>query len=183
MISNAGKTVGDEGRGLKAWAWVSLLCLLLVGCGGAQEDDLDRFIRDSDKDMRSKVKPLPEVQAFTPLPFNADGNLIDPFKSRKVTAKNNGIQPDLERPRETLESFPLESLKFIGLIEKGKLRYALIRAPDSSVHQVALGNYLGQNLGMVVELTDNEIKIKEIVRDELSGDWAERSANIILQEQ
>jgi type IV pilus assembly protein PilP len=35
---------------------------------------------------------------------------------------------------------------------------------------------------MVVDITDSEIKIKEIVQDELSGDWVERAASITLQE-
>jgi type IV pilus assembly protein PilP len=50
------------------------------------------------------------------------------------------------------------------------------------VNRVGLGNYIGQNLGMIVGLSDDEIKIKEIVQDDLSGDWIERSASINLQE-
>lgn len=169
---------------MKALGGTFVLCLLLAGCSGSKEDDLDRFMHDAGKDMRGRIKPLPEVQAFTPLPFNPDGNLNDPFVPRKVVAaKGSGIQPDLDRPRETLEAFPLENLKYVGLIEKGKKRFALISAPDGGVHQVTTGNYLGQNLGMVVELTDNEIKIRELVQDELApGDWTERSASINLQE-
>lgn len=173
----------NEGGCLKALIGAFALCSLLAGCGGSSEDDLDRFMQDAGADMRGRVKPLPEVQSFTPVLFNAAGTLNDPFVPRKViVAKSNGIQPDLDRPRETLEAFPLENLKFVGLIERGKVRFALINAPDGGVHQVTRGNYLGQNLGKVVELTDNEIKIKEQVQDELSGEWTERSASINLQE-
>ena len=92
------------------------------------------------------------------------------------------MQPDLNRPREAMEAYPLESLKYVGSLYKAKLKFALVKAPDNAVNQLTIGNYLGQNLGMVVDITDNEIKIKEIVQDELSGDWIERAASMSLQE-
>lgn len=160
-----------------------LLSALLVACGANEGDDLDKFIKESGKDMRGKVDPLPEVTPFVPVEFNLDGTLNDPFKTRKAqTPKNSGLQPDLNRPREAMEAFPLESLKYVGNLQKGKLKYALVKAPDNAVNQVTIGNYLGQNLGMVIDISDSEIKIKEIVQDELSGDWVERAASINLQE-
>jgi type IV pilus assembly protein PilP len=168
---------------VKAWFFIIVVCALLAACGANEGDDLDKFIKESGKEMRGKVDPLPEVTPFVPVEFNRDGALNDPFKPRKAqTAKSGGLQPDLNRPREALEAFPLESLKYVGSLQKGKLRYALVRAPDNAINQVAIGNYLGMNLGMVTDITDNEIKIKEIVQDELSGDWVERSASINLQE-
>lgn len=168
---------------MKALSGVFVLCILLASCGESKEDDLDRFMRNAGNDMRSRVKPLPEVQAFTPLLFNPENSLNNPFMPRKVIAVNSGgKKPDLDRPREVLEFFPLADLKFVGLLQKGKTRYALIKAPDNSLHQVVLGNHLGQDLGMVVELTDSEVKIKESVQDDLSGKWIERDASINLQE-
>jgi type IV pilus assembly protein PilP len=162
---------------------VLLFCLVLSACGSNEGDDLDKFIQESGKDLRGKVEPLPEVTPFQPVEFNKDGALNDPFKPRKAqTQKTGGLQPDLNRPREAMEAFPLESLKYVGNLQKGKLKYALIRAPDNAVSQLTIGNYLGQNLGIVVDITDNELKIKEIVQDELSGDWVERAASITLQE-
>lgn len=171
------------GESVKARFSIILLSVLLSACGANEGDDLDQFIRDAGKDMRGKVNPLPEVTPFVAVEFNKDGALNDPFKPRKAqTQKSGGLQPDLNRPREALEAYPLESLKYVGNIKKGKLRYALLRAPDNAINQVTIGNYLGQNLGMVVDISDSEIKIKEIVQDELSGDWIERPASIALQE-
>ena len=168
---------------LRIWLSPLLLSVLLAGCGANEGDDLDKFIKESGRDMRGKVEALPEVMPFVPLAFNADGVLNDPFKPRRAqTVKSGGLRPDLNRPREALEAYPLESLKYVGNLQKGRLRYALLRAPDNAINQVAIGNYLGQNLGMVVDISDNEIKIKEIVQDELSGDWVERAASINLQE-
>lgn len=168
---------------MKAWIVCVLLTIFVTACGSKEGDDLDKFMKESGKDLRGKVSPLPEVTPFSPVEFNKDGQLNDPFKPRKAqTTKSGGLQPDLNRPREAMEAFPLESLKYVGSLKRGKLKYALLKAPDNAVNQVAIGNYVGQNLGMVVDITDNEIKIKEIVQDELSGDWIERAASISLQE-
>jgi len=58
----------------------------------------------------------------------------------------------------------------------------LIQTPDNSVQQVKIGNYMGQNFGMVTDILESGVVLKEIVRDDLSGDWVERTANVDLQD-
>lgn len=160
------------------------LCLLIAACGGGEGDDLDKFMEESAKDMHAKIEPLPEVKPYVPLQYNADGLLSDPFKPRKAQATNSSgnLQPDMNRPKEALEAYPLESLKYVGSIEKTKLKYALIKTPDNTVQQVKIGNYIGQNFGMVIGISESSVMLKEIAQDELSGDWVERSASVNLQE-
>lgn len=175
--------IGMQGRSLVI---AMIISTTLVACGGSEGDDLDQFIRDSGKGLKGKVDPLPDVVPYVPAVFNADGALHDPFKPRKAQVKSGGLQPNLNRPREALEAFPLESLQLVGIITKGKLKVALIKTPDNNVQQVKIGNYLGQNLGMVVDIVNDvpsEVKVKEIVQDELSGEWTERPASIVQQEQ
>lgn len=160
-----------------------LMSALMVGCGFETSDDLDQFIQNAGNDMQVKVKPLPEVKTYLSFDYNMDGILTDPFKSRKVASKSNRLQPNMNRPREALESYPLESLKYVGLLQKSKLTYALLKTPDSGVQQIKIGNYVGQNFGMVTEIKDNEVVLKEIFQDEASGDWMERVATIALLEQ
>lgn len=159
------------------------LCILMAACQGSKGDDLDRFIAESGENMRPKVEPLPEVKPYIPIEYNADGTLINPFKARKaINANASKLQPNMNRPREPLEGYPLESLKFVGSIEKTKLKYGLIQTPDNNVQQVKVGNYLGQNFGMVTDINESGVVLKEIVQDELTGDWIERTASIDLQE-
>ncbi len=80
--------------------------------------------------------------------------------------------PDAARPKEPLEAYPLESLKMVGTLSQKGVTYALVRA-DSSVYRVKIGNYLGQNFGVITGITDNLINLKELVQD-ASGDWTER---------
>lgn len=161
---------------------VGLISASLVACSGEQGDDLDEFMKNAGNDMQARVKPLPEVKPYLALQYNADNSLSDPFKARKATSKATGILPNLSRPKEPMEAYPLESVKYVGHLSKGKLIYALLKTPDSGVQQVKLGNFVGQNYGMVTRITDSEVVLKEIVQDDLSGDWVERETSLTLQE-
>lgn len=161
---------------------VTLITGLLVACNGDQGDDLDKFMASAGNDMSKGVEPLPEVLPYTPLQYNADGTLFDPFKARKAANKSGALQPNTNRPKEALEAYPLESLKYVGSLSKNKLSYALIKTPDNTLQQVKLGNYIGPNFGLVTQINESAVVIKEIIQDDLTGDWVERNSSINLQE-
>jgi len=168
--------------------WLRLLLLalpiVLSACGEGTYSDLDQFIKDSGKGLRGKVNPLPEVKPYEHYAYNAF-DLPDPFKPRKsepLKGGGGGLQPDLGRRKEALESFPLESLKMVGTLQQNKAVYALIKAPDSTLHRVKAGSYLGQNFGLISNISESEVKLKEIVQDSI-GDWAERISTLMLEDQ
>jgi type IV pilus assembly protein PilP len=98
------------------------------------------------------------------------------------TGGGTGInQPDFNRPKEALEEFPLESLKMVGYLYMNKVGYAVIRATDNKLYRVKAGNHIGVNFGLIEEVTDTEVKIKETVQDS-SGDWTERMSSLQLIE-
>jgi type IV pilus assembly protein PilP len=90
-------------------------------------------------------------------------------------------QPNLDRPKEELEEFPLESLKMVGYWYQKGLASAIIRSPDGKVHRVKTGNYVGLNFGQISSVTDVEVKVKEMVQDG-AGDWSERESSLQLVE-
>ena len=162
-----------------------LVAVLLAGCGGEEFQDLRDFIKNSGADMRGKIDPPPEVKPYESFVYNNDTNLPDPFKARKAEV-HPGVgtgtnQPDLDRPKEALEEFPLESLKMVGYLYRNKVGSAVIRATDSKLYRVKAGNYMGLNFGKILEVTDSEIKIKEMVQDS-AGDWTERMSSLQLIE-
>jgi len=160
-----------------------LLCLSLVACGGSDIADLQEFVAKSGEGMRGKLPPTPEIIAYQPFSYDNPNGLPDPFKPRKRDLKSGGHggphQPNFDRHREMLEEFPLDSLKMIGSVLIHKVNYALVRAPDGKVHQVRAGNYLGQNFGLVLTVSDSEIKIREAIQDS-NGDWSERISALPL---
>jgi type IV pilus assembly protein PilP len=167
---------------LISFLFIFVLTGFLVACNGDKGDDLDKFMASSANDMSKSVEPLPEVLPYSPLQYNADGTLSDPFKARKAANKSGALQPNTNRPKEALEAYPLESLKYVGSMSKSKLTYALIKTPDNTVQQVKVGNYIGPNFGLVTSINESDIVIKEIIQDDLTGDWVERNASINLQE-
>lgn len=174
--------------------WIGSLVLgvacvtLFSGCGSGEHTDIKQWMEESSRDLRGRVPPLPELKPFPIVSYEATKEL-DPFSAGRVEPEKKegggGKKPDFDRPREQLESFPLESLQFIGVVskDKGKFRHALIQV-DGVVYQVGKGNYVGQNFGRIVKVTDAEVVVSETVQDPSgqTADWVEREATLQLQE-
>jgi type IV pilus assembly protein PilP len=92
----------------------------------------------------------------------------------------SGIKPDLNRPKEPLEAFGLETLRMVGTLSQDKQTYGLVRA-GPNLFRVKKGNYMGLNFGVITSIDENEIKLKELVQDG-GGDWIERVSSLQLVE-
>ncbi len=159
---------------------------VLAACGGDEHQDLKEELKNMTKDLRGNIPPLPVVKPYEPVPYTAY-DLPDPFGPAKIelatgATKNKGgaNAPNTSRPKEALEAYPLESLRMVGTLSQKGVNYALVRA-DSSVYRVKVGNYMGQNFGLITSITDNQINLKELVQD-ASGDWTERKVALQLVE-
>jgi type IV pilus assembly protein PilP len=157
--------------------------LLLGSCGGGVNDELREFVSNAEKNAKKSIQPLPPVQAYTPYTYTGF-DLPDPFKPRTLTPVKVGTginAPDLNRRKEALEAFPLESLKMVGTLQQQKETFGLVKA-DSTVFRVKVGNYIGQNFGKVTEISDSAINVKEKLQ-EGGGDWTERDSSLKLLEE
>jgi len=164
--------------------YLALVSLLLTGCGGEEFQDLRDFVKNTGADMRGNIPPPPEVKPYEPFVYNNEANLPDPFKSRKPELRSGrpGVnQPDLDRPKEALEEFPLEGLKMVGYLYQKKVGHAVIRDPNGMLHRVKAGNHAGMNFGLIQKVTETEVIIKEMVQDS-GGDWSERMSSLQLLE-
>ncbi|MBI4191352.1 MAG: pilus assembly protein PilP [Betaproteobacteria bacterium] len=164
---------------------LALACLGLASCGGEQYSDLRQFVKESDNLPRGRIPPLPDVKPYEPFIYDAY-DLVDPFKPRKIeppkTAGGSGIQPDLARRKEPLEAYPLENLRMVGTLQQNKATFALVKSPDNNLFRVKLGSYMGQNFGLITEISESTIKLKEIVQDS-GGDWTERISTMTLVDE
>jgi type IV pilus assembly protein PilP len=158
------------------------LALLLAGCGGESHQDLRAWMQEQGKGVKGKLDPLPQVKPYEPFAYNAF-DLPDPFKPRKIEPVKGGskLAPDLNRRKEPLEAYPLESLQMVGTLQRGKDIFGLLRTTERDIYQVKVGNYVGQNFGVIVGITDGEVRLRELVQDG-SGDWTERSSSLQLVE-
>jgi type IV pilus assembly protein PilP len=172
-----------------AWAIsAGLLTGLLTACGGSTTEDLHTYVEDVKAQQHPRIEPLPEFSPYETHLYQAAGDR-DPFtppvysapKSEVATAGASGIAPDFNRPREPLESEPLDSLRMVGTLERNGSSWALVRMSDSTIHRVKPGNYVGQNYGKIININESEVEVTEIVPDGLGG-WMERQASLALSE-
>lgn len=166
---------------MKRWLTIAAgTVFALAGCGGESHQDLRAWMAAQGAGAKGKLDPLPQMKPYEPFAYNAF-DLPDPFKPRKIEPAKGGskLAPDTARRKEPLEAYPLEALNMVGTLEKGKAVYALVRTPEKDLYQVRQGNYLGQNYGVIVGVTDGEIRLKELVQDG-AGDWTERSSTLQL---
>jgi len=172
-------------------AWTASVCLLtvsLAACSGNNTEDLRSYVEAVKSRQQARIEPLPEFAPFETHLYEASGER-DPFtppvysvpKSQVAAASGNGIQPDDTRAREPLEAEPLDSLRMVGTLERQNNSWALVRMSDSTIHRVKPGNFMGQNHGKIVQITESEVELTEIVPDGLGG-WMERQAALALSE-
>lgn len=159
---------------------------LLCACGGGDMSDLELFIAKTKQAHHGKVDPLPEFPPYQTYTYDAQ-NIRDPFRAQTDLASaeetdHNGLRPETDRRREPLESFPVDSLKMVGLLQQKAQIWALVRDPDGTIHRVQPGNYAGQNYGQITQVSESKIDIVELVPDGLSG-WVNRDAVLAMAEE
>lgn len=172
----------------RSW-WIMITAtLLLLGCSSGEHEDVKQWMAESSRDLRGSVPPLPELKPFPVVSYGA-ADQPDPFSPGRIEQEKSdatgGVKPDLDRVKEQLESFPLESLRYKGhvLSKKDRKSHALIQV-DQVMYHAVVGNYLGENYGKITEITDSEIKLLETVQDPTgrTRDWVEREQSLQLEE-
>lgn len=166
---------------------LSMFLLLMTGCSEGISD-LEAWVEDVKARPQQGVEPLPEVIPYKTFAYNKT-NKRDPFdasifrpKIGQTAPKHfSSIVPDSNRVPEYLESFPLDTLRMVGTMQQDNQTWALIKTPDNTIQRVLSGNYLGQNNGKIISVSDDEVELAEIVPDEFGG-WRERSSSIALSE-
>lgn len=161
-----------------------LMAAFLTGCGSNNMASLKSYVARIKARKTTNIPPIPAMKAYHPYAFKP-GDSRDPFEpangpsgAPKKTA-SNGLHPDFNRPREPLESFPLDALHMVGTLQFKGVLYAMIQAPDGVIHRVTTGDYMGRHYGKVVEITGTEVDLSEIVPNGFGG-WKRQPASIGL---
>ena len=164
-----------------------VLGLALLGSACAQDmDDLEQYALEVKSRTSKNIDPIPQPKPYEPFTYEP-GERRDPFlpilQSRESALAAAGgagaVRPDLNRPKEPLEEFPLDALRMVGTITMQQRAFALIRAPDAVVHRVSVGDHLGQNYGKITGISETEVVLMEIIPDGLGG-WIQRPASVAL---
>jgi len=169
--------------------------LILSACSSSSGvNDLQNFVAKVKAGNPGQVEPLPELKPFEKYSYRAFlEELKDPFitwqtinpkadRAKIATGAYGDIFPDGERSRETLESYPLETLTMMGTLEYESVHWGLIKAPDGIVYRVKGGSYVGQNHGKISRVDSSNIILVEIISDGLGG-WKNRPAELSLNDE
>lgn len=173
-------------------AGVAFALFGLTGCGSSnQQEELQQWMTEQRNATQPKIERISEPTEFKPETYAQEG-VVEPFSSQKLTQaliKDSSqatanvalITPELSRRKEPLEASPLDAVVMVGSLVKGGQPVALVRV-DNLIYQVRVGNYLGQNYGLITAVTESGLVLREIVQD-AAGEWIERTANIQLSEE
>jgi type IV pilus assembly protein PilP len=175
---------------LQKCLWPMLLSLCLVACRDSDQEDLQKWMAEQKSATRPKVDNISAPKPYTPKPYTQDA-LTEPFSSQKLaqalkressqaTANAGLVAPELNRRKEALEAYPLDTMSMVGSLLQAQPT-ALVQV-DKLLYQVKVGNYLGQNYGKVIKITESEVGLREIVQDS-AGEWIERQSSLQLQER
>jgi type IV pilus assembly protein PilP len=173
-------------RGAAALLSVLAATALLAGCG-ADQDELQQWMEQQRREARPSVDPLTPPKAFDPEPYRL-GEGVEPFSTQKLSvalkqesrSPNSLLASEVNRRREPLEAYPLDSMGMVGSVERQGRPFALLKV-ENLLYQVKAGDYLGQNYGKITKITETDITLREIVQD-AAGEWIERTSTLQLQE-
>ena len=159
----------------------------LAGCG-AELDELQQWMEQQRREVKPNVPPLQPPKKFDPQPY-ASADAVEPFSTQKlaVALKRDERVPssllagELKRRKEPLEAYPLDNMNMVGSVNKQGRPFALLRV-DGLLYQVKVGDYMGQNYGRVLRISDTDLVLREVVQD-AAGEWIERNSALQLLER
>jgi type IV pilus assembly protein PilP len=160
--------------------------MFLVGCANPNLSELKSYVAEKKSAPPARIEPLPEIKQIETFLYAAVGRrnpFIDMSGEETETASiaGNGLTPDFNRRKEELESFPLDAIRMVGTLEQTGVAWGLVKTREGTVHKVKSGNYMGQNHGRIMLITEDRIELNEIVQDG-SGGYIERQASLALAE-
>ena len=169
---------------------VLLIPSFVAGCSDAPESSLQEWMSEQRSSLKPVSVPVAVPKKFNPQVYMQEGK-VDPFTVQKLVvglrsdavnpvSNSSLITPELNRRKQPLEAYPLDVMAYVGNLQKGTKKSALVRV-DKLIYQVEGGAYLGPNYGKIVAISDSEIVLREIVQD-AAGEWIERQATLQLQE-
>lgn len=161
---------------------IVLACCLLSACSGHEKRrrEVQKFVDEVKQKPAKPIEKIPEFKNYKSFDYSAS-TLQNPFQPPKVKVVDSGLRPDMDRPKDELEAFPLDGLRMVGTLTKDGKTWALVSAPDKTIYRITAGGYMGKNFGEVKKITKDSIDIKETVPDGLGG-WKERDVKLDLSE-
>lgn len=187
----AGQTLITSKHMLPPGLRIAMLCALALAVVGCSRDlsDLNRYVEEVKARPAVPPKGPPPLKPYQVYEYASSGKR-NPFDSSVIEtpeevarqdSKKSDVQPPVNHTPEFLESFPLDSLRMVGSLQRGGVLWALIKTPDQTIQRVAPGNYMGENYGRITSVSEADILLEETVKDGFGG-WVKRDGKVALSE-
>ena len=164
--------------------------LLLSGLGActADNDELIQWMEQQHKEIKPNIAPIYPPKKFDPQPYLGVTG-VEPFGTQKLIPVGGGsngkggalLAAAKAHATQELESYPLDSMSMVGSLQQGGKAHALLMV-ENRLHDVKVGDWIGQNYGQITAITDTQISLRETVQDP-TGEWIERTSTLQLQEK
>ena len=167
----------------------------LSACVSRSFSDLENQVSEIMATPGGRIESLPEIKPYDAYAYKAGQNdsrnpfklfyVVEPPKIEETT--DDGLTEEMAREirnrnREELEQYELDSLRMVGTLEDENNNWGIVLDPTGVVHRVSVGNYIGLNIGKIVNIFEDRIELREIIK-ESSGRWEERAAALALREE
>ena len=164
------------------------LMLAALGACTADNEELIQWMEQQHKEIKPNIAPIYPPKKFDPQAYLGVTG-VEPFGTQKlipIGGPSNGKGSALlaaakaHTPQE-LESYPLDSMTMVGSLQQAGKTHALIMV-ESRLHDVKVGDWIGQNYGQITAISDTQITLRETVQDP-TGEWIERTSTLQIQEK
>jgi type IV pilus assembly protein PilP len=170
----------------RAWLLILLSAGWLGACSNKGMSDLEAYVAEVKARDPGQIEPLPEIKQVETYVYRPEDRR-SPFilggqgVQQEMVDQSGGIAPDPLRRKEELETYPLDTIRMVGTLERDEEMSALVRIQDGTLFRISPGNYMGMNHGQITRITEERIELTEIVSNGMGG-WQERQAAVALSE-
>jgi Tfp pilus assembly protein PilO/Tfp pilus assembly protein PilP len=129
---------------------------------------------------RIAIAPEP---AFAPLAYEdgMDRSPFDPVEMMaSLPADAPAARPKQRKAPQPLEKVPLASIRMVGTIAQHGRRAVLLQV-GQHMHLAGVGDYAGENFGMIRHISDHETELEELIPN-ADGVWTPRKTTLVLQD-
>lgn len=173
---------------MSRYALVLIALSALAACSlDGSHSDLRQKMAAVKHKPRGQIEPIPTFTPYSPFIYSAAA-LRSPFTrpvleaDQRLVGRRLDVAPDMNRQRELLESFNFDALTMVGTLSRRRQLWGLIDDGEGGIHRITVGNHMGKNHGRVVNASQSQIDILEIVPDGTGG-WIERPRALTLEEK
>jgi type IV pilus assembly protein PilP len=167
---------------------IGAVMLSMLGACSADNDELIEWMETQHKEVKPNVPPVFPPKKFDPQAYLGSTG-VEPFGSQKLipagspsSGRSSAVLAAAKSHQaQELESYPLDSMSMVGTLQQAGRAHALLMV-ESRLHDVKVGDWIGQNYGQITGISDTQITLRETVQD-ATGEWIERTSTLQIQEK